>query len=180
MELPSVSVGESIPSAQRPPNRLLQALPEADYAALHRHLEVAVLVRNAVLVEAGGALTHVYLPHAGAVSMVVNLSDGQTVEVAMIGRDGVVGASTALVDGISLSDVVVLFPGTASTLDTALFRAAAERSAALRNLLARHEQALIAQAVQSAACNASHSVEARACRDGYCARANCTTAKHCH
>jgi hypothetical protein len=107
MELPFVSVGESMPSAQRPPNRLLQALPEADYAALHRHLEVAVLVRNAVLVEAGAALTHVYLPHAGAVSMVVNLSDGQTVEVAMIDRDGVVGASTALVDGISLSDVVV-------------------------------------------------------------------------
>jgi hypothetical protein len=53
-------------------------------------------VRDTVLVEAGGALTHVYLPHAGAVSMVVNLSDGQTVEVAMIGRDGVVGASTAL------------------------------------------------------------------------------------
>ena len=153
-----------MPSAQRPPNRLLQALPEADYEALRPHLEVAVLVRDAVLVEAGDALSRVYLPHAGAVSMVVNLSEGQTVEVAMIGRDGVVGASTALVDGISLSDVVVLFPGTASTLDTALFRAAAERSAALRNLLARHEQALIAQAVQSAACNASHSVEARLSR----------------
>jgi hypothetical protein len=68
---------------------------------------------------------------------------------AIIGRDGVVGASTALVDGISLSDVVVLFPRTASALDATLFRAAAERSAALRNLLARHEQALIAQAVQS-------------------------------
>jgi len=153
-----------MPSAQRPPNRLLQALPKADYEALLPHLEVAVLVRDAVLVEAGDALSRVYLPHAGAVSMVVNLSEGQTVEVAMIGRDGVVGATTALVDGISLSDVVVLFPGTASTLDTALFRAAAERSAALRNLLARHEQALIAQAVQSAACNASHSVEARLSR----------------
>lgn len=82
----------------------------------------------------------------------------------MIGRDSVVGASPALVDGISLSDVVVLFPGTASTLDVALFRAAAERSATLRHLLARHEQALIAQALQSAACNAAHSVEARLSR----------------
>ena len=153
-----------MPSVQRPPNRLLQALPEADYEALHPHLEIVVLVRETVLVEAGAALTHVYLPHAGAVSMVVNLSEGQTVEVAMIGRDSVVGASTALVDGISLSDVVVLFPGTASMLDIARFRAAAERSAALRHLLARHEQALIAQALQSAACNASHSVEARLSR----------------
>lgn len=82
----------------------------------------------------------------------------------MIGRDSVVGASTALVDGISLSDVVVLFPGSASTLDIAHLRAAADRSAAFRNLLALHEQALIAQALQSAACNASHSVEARLSR----------------
>src|ERR1700693_617355 len=104
-----------MPSVQRPPNRLLQALPEADYEALRPHLEIAVLVREAVLVEAGAGLTHVYLPHAGAVSMVVNLSEGQTVEVAMIGSDSVVGASTALVDGISLSDVVVLIPGVTGT-----------------------------------------------------------------
>src|ERR1700680_259359 len=74
-ELPSVSAGDFMPSVQRPPNRLLQALPEADYEALHQHLEVVLLVREAVLVEAGAALTHVYLPHAGAVSMVVNLSE---------------------------------------------------------------------------------------------------------
>ena len=47
--------------------------------------------------------------------MVVNLSEGQAVEVAMIGRDSVVGASTALVDGISLSDLVVLIPGVTVT-----------------------------------------------------------------
>src|ERR1700688_564846 len=87
IELPPASAGEFMPSVQRPPNRLLQALPEADYEALRPHLEIAVLVREAVLVEAGAALTHVYLPHAGAVSMVVNLSEGQTVEVAMIGSD---------------------------------------------------------------------------------------------
>jgi hypothetical protein len=107
-----------MPSGQRPRNRLLQALPEADYEALRPHLEVAV--GDTTLVEAGAALTQVYLPqvylpHAGAVSMVVNLSEGQAVEVAMIGRDSVVGASTALVDGISLSDLVVLIPGVTVT-----------------------------------------------------------------
>jgi len=153
-----------MPSMQRPPNRLLQALPEADFEALQPHLEIVELARESVLVEAGAALTHVYLPHAGAVSMVVSLSEGQTVEMAMVGRDSLIGASAALNDEISLSDVVVLFPGLASALEITHCRAAAERSATFRNLLARHEQALTVQAAQSAACNAAHSVEARLSR----------------
>ena len=116
------------------------------------------------LFEAGESLSRVYLPQAGAVSIVVNLSEGQTVAAAMIGRDGVVGASAALGDGISLNDAVVLFSGPATVLDMGNFRAAVERSPAFRNLFARHEQALLAQAQQSAACNAIHSVEQRLSR----------------
>jgi CRP-like cAMP-binding protein len=122
------------------------------------------LVRETVLVEAGGPLTHVYLPHSGAISMMVRLSDGQTVEAALVGRDSVVGAAAALDGGISLTDAVVLLPGTASILDVANFRAAAERSVIFRTLLARHEQALLVQTQQSVACNASHPVEARLSR----------------
>jgi CRP-like cAMP-binding protein len=96
--------------------------------------------------------------------MTVRLSEGQSVEVAMLGRDGVFGASTAFGEGISLTDATVLLPGTASMLKVADFRAAADRSATLRNALIRHIQALLAQAQQSAACNASHSVEARLSR----------------
>jgi CRP-like cAMP-binding protein len=70
----------------------------------------------------------------------------------------------ALDGGISLTEAVVRLPGTASIVGVADFRAVADRSAAFRTLLARHEQALIAQAQQSAACNASHSVEARVAR----------------
>ena len=82
----------------------------------------------------------------------------------MVGRDSIFGASAALDGRISLTDAVVLLPGTASILGIAEFRAAADRSAAVRVLLARHEQALFAQAQQSAACNASHSAEARLSR----------------
>jgi CRP-like cAMP-binding protein len=145
-------------------NHLLLSLPAAELAALRPHLESIELVREAVLIEAGSPLKHVYLPHSGVISMVVSLSEGQTVEVAMIGRDSIVGAAAALGGGITLTDAVVLIPGTASVLDVGYFRAAADRSAALRTLLARHEQALFAQAQQSAACNASHSVEARLSR----------------
>jgi CRP-like cAMP-binding protein len=151
-------------TSQRPLNYLLQAMPAAERDALRLQLEPVELVRESVLVEAGSPLTHIYLPHSGVISMMVRLSEGQTVEVAMIGRDSVVRASAALDDGISLTDAVVLLPGSASVIEVAVLRAAADRSAVLRNLLARHEQALFTQAQQSAVCNASHSVEARLSR----------------
>jgi CRP-like cAMP-binding protein len=149
---------------QRPPNGLLQALSAEEFDTLRAQLSSVKLVRETVLVEAGAAQTHVFLPHSGAICMMVALSEGQTVEVATLGRNSVVGATAALGDGVSLSDAVVLFSGTATALDVTTFRAAVDRSAALRNLLARHEQALLAQAQQLAACNASHPVEARLSR----------------
>ena len=153
-----------------PTNHLLRVLPAAETEALRPHLEIVELVRKTVLVEAGSPLTHVYLPHSGVISLMVSLSEGQTVDVAIVGRDSVVGASAALDGGIWLTDGVVRLPGTASILGVADFRAAADRSVALRTALMRHEQALTAQAQQSAACNASHSVEARLSHWLLCAR----------
>jgi CRP-like cAMP-binding protein len=117
-----------------------------------------------VLAEASAPLTHVYLPHSGAISVVVRLSEGQTVQAAMIGRDGAVGVMEALGDGISLTDAVVLFPGTTSLIEIADLRTLMAQSAALRELLARHGLAVVDQVQQSVACNASHSVEARMAR----------------
>jgi CRP-like cAMP-binding protein len=116
------------------------------------------------LIAAGETLAQVYLPHSGIVSMVINLSEGQAVEVAMIGRDGIVGASEALCDGTSLTDVLVLCPGVATVIAAADLKTITGQSSAWRHLLARHEQALLAQAQQSAACNAAHSVEERLSR----------------
>ena len=149
---------------QRPPNQLLRARPAADFEALRPRLRPFEMVRQTVLAEAGVPSAHVYLPHAGAVSLMVNLSEGQTVEVAMIGRDSVIGAAESLGNDMSAIDAVVLFSGTASIIDITDFRTVADQSPTLRNLLARHEQAIFAQAQQSAVCNASHSVEARLSR----------------
>jgi CRP-like cAMP-binding protein len=145
-------------------NQLLQALPPAEFAALRPRLGIVELVREAVLIKAGTPLSHVYLPHSGAISLMVRLSQGQTVEVAMVGRDSIFGGAAALDGGISLSDAIVRLPGTASILDVADFRAIAGQSVAFRAALMRHEQALVAQAQQSAACNAVHTVEARLSR----------------
>jgi CRP-like cAMP-binding protein len=147
-----------------PPNRLLASLPAADFEMIRPGLQPFELVYETVLVSAGHKLTHVYFPHSGVISLVVSLADGAMVEAAMIGRDSVFGGSAAL-DGLtSLTDAIVQQPGTASILDVAYLRSAAERSITFRTTLMRHEQVLFAQAQQSAACNAAHQVESRMAR----------------
>jgi CRP-like cAMP-binding protein len=148
----------------RSPNRLLAALPSEDFALLRPHLETVELVQETVLVAAGDQLTRVFFPHNGVISLVVRLAGGGMVEVAMVGRDSVFGGSAALDGRISLTDAIVQLPGDASTLDVGLLRIGAEKSIAFRTTLIRHEQALFAQAQQSAACNALHSAEARLAR----------------
>ena len=146
------------------PNHLMAALPAADFARLRPHLETIELVQEHVLVGAGDRLTRVFFPNRGVISLVVSLAGGGMVEVAMIGRDSVFGGSAALDGNISLTDAIVQLPGTASTLEVGVLRNAAEQSIAFRTTLIRHEQALFAQAQQSAACNAMHPAEARLAR----------------
>ena len=145
-------------------NFLLRSLPAADIALLRPHLRTVELQRDEVLAEAGERIVRVYFPHSGVISLVVGLGEGEMVEAAMIGRDSVFGASAALGGGASVSHAIVRLPGEASTLDAEYLRIAAERSAPLRTTLARHAQALFAQAQQSAACNACHTVESRLSR----------------
>jgi CRP-like cAMP-binding protein len=144
-----------------PSNQLLQMLDAADLDLLRPHLATVEMVRESVLGEAGTALRYVYFPHGGTVSITVGLSEGQMIEVAMLGRDSVVGGGAALADGIAPADAIVLFPGTASMLEIAAFRAVAAASIRFRSLMIRHEQVLLAHAQQSLLCNTLHPVEAR-------------------
>jgi CRP-like cAMP-binding protein len=146
------------------PNHLLAALPTADFELLRPHLQTMQLVQEVVLVAAREPLTHVFFPHSGVISLVVSLAAGEKIEVAMIGKDSVFGGSAALDGSISLTDAIVQLPGAASTLEVGRLRTAANESIAFRTMLIRHEQALFAQAQQSAACHASHSAESRLAR----------------
>jgi CRP-like cAMP-binding protein len=82
----------------------------------------------------------------------------------MVGHDSIFGGSAALDGSISLTDAIVQLPGIASILDVSVLRTVAARSIGFRTTLIRHEQALFAQAQQSAACNAMHSAESRLAR----------------
>lgn len=128
------------------------------------HLKPVELKHEAVLFEAGDKVGRVYFPHSGIISLVVELAGGDAIEAAMIGRDSMLGATSALDGEISLNKAIIQLPGVGEALDVAHFREVAGRSAALRTILLRHEQVLFAQAQQSAACNASHTVEARMAR----------------
>ncbi|HTB00426.1 MAG TPA: Crp/Fnr family transcriptional regulator [Bradyrhizobium sp.] len=151
-------------SAAQSSNVVLASLSADDFEAIRPHLRTVELSPERRLIRLGEAITQVYLPHSGVVSFIVELAAGERVEVAMVGRDSVVGASAALGILVGVTEAVVLLPGTASMIDVDRFRAAVERSEALRTTLVRHGQALFVQAQQTAGCNASHSVEARLAR----------------
>jgi CRP-like cAMP-binding protein len=148
----------------RPPNRLLASLSSADFELLVPHLKTIKLVRATVLFEAGDQIKRVYFPHSGIISLVVSVKGGHTTDVAMIGYDGVVGGSFALGTSFALNEAIVRVSGEASIIDAGRLRKAAAASVALRETLFRYKQALLAQAQQSVACNAKHSIEARLAR----------------
>jgi len=148
----------------RPSNGFLTALSADDYDLLRAHLRTVDLPHDAVLVETGETLKRAYFPHRGVISLVVKLAKGEHVQVAMIGRDSLLGTFATMGDACALNAAVVLIPGVASVMDLDRLRMAAEHSATLRTLLTRHGLAVYAQVQQTAGCNAAHPVESRLSR----------------
>jgi CRP-like cAMP-binding protein len=152
------------PSASRPPNGFLSALSADDFELIRPHLRTVDLSEDLVLVEIDDTLKRAYLPHRGVISLVVKLARGEQIQVAMIGRDSVFGAFSALGDPIALNSAVVLIPGVASALGVDRLRDAADQSTTFRATLMRHGLAVYAQIQQTVGCNSSHSVESRLAR----------------
>ena len=146
------------------PNRLLASLPADAFSAISPHLKIVELKFGEVVAETGSPIRQVYFPYSGVISLVVELEIGAMVETAMVGRDGVLNAAPALDGKVSLNKGIVQSAGSAGTIEVNRFRRLANEFEPFRSLLIRHEQVLFAQSQQSAACNASHSVEARMCR----------------
>jgi CRP-like cAMP-binding protein len=145
-------------------NQLLASLGADKIAGLLPRIKVLELPQETVLFETGDTIKTVYFPVGGLVSIVVDLATGETIETAMIGKDGLVGGSAALDNPISLNRAVVQVAGAAATLPLNHFRELVQESPSFRAKLARHEQFLLAQAQQAAACNATHSLEERLSR----------------
>ena len=145
-------------------NLLLGLLSPADLKRLEPHLKTTPLKQHEVLFEADREIRAVYFPTGAVVSLVVSLSTGEMVEAAMVGIDGIVGASAALDGKVSLSRGIVQLAGDPVGCDLDALKSAALQSPRCFPISIRHEQTLYAQAQQSAACFATHHVEARLCR----------------
>jgi CRP-like cAMP-binding protein len=145
-------------------NQLLSLFSPSDSKLLAPYLKPAKFEQQHVLFEADQQIRHVYFPTGAVVSLVITLSTGETVEAAMVGSDGVVGASAALDGKVSLSRGIVQLGGEIVVCDIDALKSTALQSPKMLSLLIRHEQTIYAQAQQSAACFATHQVEARLCR----------------
>ncbi|WP_433995862.1 Crp/Fnr family transcriptional regulator [Bradyrhizobium genosp. L] len=109
-------------------NLLLASLSPGDLAALQPSLKLVDLEQEQVLFEAGDSIDATYFPTSAVISIVVRLSSGQVVEAAMVGRDGVIGASAALDGRKSLSRAVIQLSGRAMVCGLAELRGAAMQS----------------------------------------------------
>jgi CRP-like cAMP-binding protein len=145
-------------------NDLLAALPGPTFELLRPHLRTVKLVAGTVLAQAGTRPPQVYFPHSGMISKVLTMAGGEAIEVAMIGRDGQFGAWGAIDDVAPPTSAVVRFPGGASVIEAAHFRAGYENSAELRAALTHRQRAELVMAEQTAACNAAHGITERLCR----------------
>jgi CRP-like cAMP-binding protein len=145
-------------------NRLLEALPAAEYALLSPHLAQVDLERGRLLYDPGDAVDQVYFPQDGVISLMTLLENGAAIESTTIGPEGALGLMAAVAPRLSLSRAIVQTPLRALRIGAERLHDAWEKSPALRILVDRHTEALYGHAIQSVACNALHSVEARFCR----------------
>lgn len=145
-------------------NRLLAALPRADYERLMPYLDRVHLPRGRVLFEAGDLIRHAHFPLNGVVSLLGMTEDGETVEVAMVGDEGMLGVPIILRVGVTLHRSMVHIPADALRIRSDLLQMEFNRNGKLQDLLLRFTHAFIAQVSQSAICNRFHTIEARLSR----------------
>lgn len=157
--------GASAVSDHRPANNLLRHLSESDFALLEPQLEHGQLASNQVLYNPGDDIDLAYFPcGASLVSHVVPIEDGREVEAILIGREGAVGGIVSRGYLPAYSRAVVKFAGPFARVSVEKLEAAKLGSPSLRDAFTRYATCLLAQLLQSTACNAVHSIEQRAAK----------------
>jgi CRP-like cAMP-binding protein len=145
-------------------NRLIDSLPGDDLGLIAPYLALVDLQRGRLLYDPGDLIDVVYFPHDGVISLMTLMENGAAIESATIGREGALGLMAAVGPRQSLSRAIVQTPTRAARIGAGQLHEAWSRSPRIRDLVDRHTEALFGHAIQSVACNALHSVEARFCR----------------
>jgi len=145
-------------------NQLLAALPKKEFERWEPELERVELKLGQVLFESGANVTHVYFPTTAIVSLLYVLQDGASAEIAVVGREGIVGISLFMGGGSTPSRAVVQSAGLGIRLRAAAFQTEFSRVGAILHLMLRYTQALITQMAQTAVCNRHHTLDQQLCR----------------
>jgi len=145
-------------------NKLLAALPEADWARLGPHLQPVRMLLGEVLYEPGVPFGQVYFPTTAIISILCVLASGGSAEIAIVGNDGVVGVSSFMGGASTPSRAVVQSQGKAYQLNGPTLREEFHRGGPLQRLLLRYTQSLLTQMAQTAVCNRHHTIDQQLCR----------------
>ncbi len=145
-------------------NRLLAALPHAEYTRLLAGMEPVALSRGEVLHDAGKPIRQIYFPIDALVAVLTIAAPNRTVEVGLVGQEGMIGISLALGTNLSPVRTVVQSAGTAMRMGVAAFRKQLPHNVPLQRILNRYAHATMVQFGQTAACNRFHDLEARLAR----------------
>jgi CRP-like cAMP-binding protein len=145
-------------------NDLLAALAPEHLRGWQSHLEYVDMPLADVIYEPGDTLTHVYFPTTSIVSILYVMKNGESAEIAVVGKDGVVGISLFMGGGSTSSRALVQSAGGAYRLPAELMKQEFDRGGAVLHLFLRYTQALMTQMTQTAACNKHHSLDQQLCR----------------
>ncbi|MGZ8363761.1 MAG: Crp/Fnr family transcriptional regulator [Caulobacteraceae bacterium] len=145
-------------------NKILAALGRDEAEFLKPKLQALEFDKGALLYEPGDPIDYVYFPHNSIISLLTLMRSGEAVESSTIGREGAFGLIAAIAPRRALSRAIIQVAGAGERVAAEDLHELWKRSPSFQSIVDRHTEALYAHAIQSVACNALHSVEARFCR----------------
>lgn len=145
-------------------NRILAVLSDDEYERLLPHLEPFAFNSGKVLYEIGEPIEYLYFPSDSVVSLVTQMQDGRIVEVGLVGNEGMTGLALLLAQKVSAERAIVQIPNGGMRAKAAVIEKEFELCEGLHDSLLKYANSLMRQISQTAACNASHTVEERLSR----------------
>ena len=145
-------------------NHLLAALPDAEFQQLLPHLERVSLPLGKTLSEPGDSVDNVYFPTTAIISLLKVLENGSSAEIAVVGREGVVGIAIFMGGESMPNRALVQSEGYGYRIRGDLLHQEFNRNSAMQHLFMRYIMALLAQMAQTAICNRHHSIDQQLCR----------------
>jgi CRP-like cAMP-binding protein len=147
-----------------PGNRLLSRLPGQDFQRVRSLMQPVTLEFQSVLLELHAPITHVYFPLRGVISAITLMRDGDLIEVATIGNEGMVGLGAMLEEQEAPNRLIVQVEVEALRMNADVFRAEISVAGPFRRLLVLYATAYAFQVSQAVACNGLHTIQRRCCR----------------